>query len=192
MALAILALVIIGLLELNSLVTYQPAQLPPVTRARAVQAARAVSVAEHTVADVSVAAEHGRRVPFRVRMKDDDLTAFASTDVKVKRRLAARGLRDPRFHFSDGRASVSGFTKYHGRTVYVTVSGRPAASLTGRIRLTDVSVRIGKLNAPLLAKKAELMIDEMFRSGVARLPADVKQITSREGEIVLKGVSRPR
>jgi hypothetical protein len=180
-----------ALLVLRQLATYKPEGLPPVTVVQAAQARRAVTQAKDTVTEVSKAAARGQRVPFRVQVKADDLTTYASSDKKIKRQLAAKGFRDPRFRFEDGSVTVSGFMNYKKREVYVTVSGKPKADIAGRVRFSNVSVQIGKLSAPMLAARAQKVFDQAFSSGDARLPANVRQITAQNGQLSVNGVSRP-
>ena len=179
------------MVTVRHLANYKPEVMPPVTPVRASEARKAVTQAKDTVSEVSRAAARGQRVPFSVQVKDDDLTTYTASDMKIKRQLSAKGSRNPRFQFGDGTVTVSGFMTYHNREVYVTVSGKPMADVSGRVKFSDVSVHVGKLSAPMLAAKAQKMFDQAFSSGDAKLPADVRQITAQNGQLMLSGVSRP-
>jgi hypothetical protein len=182
---------VVGVILLKSMATYRPAVLPPATPVQAAEARAAVAEARETISEISKAAERGKKEPFDVQLKDEHLTTYMATDKRIKARLMAEGLRDPRVRFESGRVIVSGFKTYHGKEAYVTVSGKPTAGVDGRVKLAGISVKVGKLNAPMLASKAEKMLDDMFRSGETKLPANVKQITAQNGELHLRGVSRP-
>jgi hypothetical protein len=187
----ILVLAVCGSLELRHMMTYEPQYVVPPSPVRAAEARKAVSEVRRRVSKVSAAARRGRRVPYQVSVNDDDLTSYVATDKKTKARLAAKGIRDARFHFDDGRVRVSGFLNYHGQKVYATLSGKPVPGIDGKIRFVDVGVQLGKVNAPVLIGKAQGLIDEMFQSGVAPIPPGIRQITAQGGELTLIGVTRP-
>lgn len=181
-----------GLLLLRHMIDYRPQSLPPVAPVRVAEAKKAVTAAEKTVHKVTASAAHGRREPFQVRLKEDDVTTYVASNQKIKKRLATKGFKEPRFEFRDGRVNIAGLVTYHGKEVYVTVSGKPTTTAEGRVTLSDISVKLGQLSVPVLARKAEQMMEDMIRSGETQLPADIEQITSQQGELTLKGVSRPK
>ncbi len=189
---ACLVLLAGGLCVLKNMASYTPKALPPAAPVQAAEAKQAVAQARKTVSGIARAAEQGKRKPFHVHITDDELTTFAASDSKIKARLRAKGMKDPRFVFENGRVTVSGFMTYHDKKAYVTLCGRPVAGADGRVKLANISVKLGKLSAPMLAGKAQEMFDDMFRSGELKLPADVRQITAQGGELHLRGVSRPK
>jgi hypothetical protein len=171
---------------------YTPPTAVPVTASQSEKARLSITAAQKTIFRVAKAASEGRRVPFQVRISEDDLTNFAATDPTTRAKLASFGMTNPSVKFRDGLVAVSGLKELGGRKVYITVVGKPEVAADGRLGLADIKVRMGKLGiTSFAADGVKSAMDGMFRSGETRIPADISLIDARNGVLTLQGYSRP-
>lgn len=187
----IAATVVIGLLIIRWMVYYRPPAQPSVTPAQAAHARQSIIQARKTLERASQAADEGKKVPFEVKLTEEDMTRFVSTDSRIKAKMVNIGLSQPLIQFRGGLISVSGLTKLRGRQVHVTISGKPTASEDGYIRLADTTAYVGKLDVtPMLAGRIEDKVDGLFRSGETRVPPGLKSITAQNGVLSMRGTSQ--
>lgn len=170
--------------------SYKPAAPPIITPQEAAHAKASVMQVRRTLAKISKAAAQGRKESFEVKLSENDLTEFVSTDKRFKAKLAAAGLKNPRIQFRDDLVIVSGLTRFKGRQVYVTVNGTPEAGKDGYLELANTKAYVGRLDVtPILAARVEDKIDELFRSGETRVPPGLDTIEARNGFLTMRGSS---
>ncbi|MDO8681856.1 MAG: hypothetical protein Q7N50_00030 [Armatimonadota bacterium] len=186
-------ILIIGLLVAARLATYTPPEEPEIiTWSEAEHARQAIEAAERELEEASQAAKAGEKKSFQVSIAQQDATNFLRTDKSAAGVLANRKVEKPRIEFQSDRVNGSGYVTFHGRRVYVTVSGQLSHATGGKIAFRSDSVTVGKLPAPgQLAAKVDEMINAYIAFGPSVLPAQITEISSDGGMLTLKGVSDP-
>ncbi len=74
-------------------------------------------------------------------------------------------VRDLKVYFGDGSIAATGVTDYRGRSVHLTVRGRPVVS-GGDVSIEITEVLVGRLTAP---QSVHDQVRKEFNSGIRRL-----------------------
>ena len=187
-------ILIVGLIYLVRMTTYAPSDdSPAITPQQAAQSQAAVEQAEQELGDVRRAAQAGKRTPFKVSIKQEDLTTYMRSDPTTSSVLRGRKVEKPKVQFNDRNITTSAYMTIHGRRVYVTVTGRLSQSPEGPLVFHSESVMFGRFSAPGAAlSKVDEVMNDYISTGKLLLPADITQINAENGVLTLQGVSSPK
>ncbi|MDO8588121.1 MAG: LmeA family phospholipid-binding protein [Armatimonadota bacterium] len=175
------------------LVAYTPPEEPAiVTPDQARQARSAVHAFGRELEGVEAAAAKGKRRPFRAALTQEDLTTFLQSDKSVGDLMSGRKLENPNVKFDSQEMVTSAYVTVHGRRLHVTVRGKLSQTSPGKLAFRSSSVMLGRLPAPSrMARKVDEAINAYLSFGKMTLPAQITEIKTDDGELVLAGTSDP-
>lgn len=183
--------VVVAFMVVIRMATYAPTETPVfVSPSDAVHARIAMNSVEDKLSDVSSNAKDGKRAPFKVSIRQEDVTNYLRTDKSLSGMMSGRHIEQPEVRFNSRTVTSSAYVNYHGRKLFVTVTGS-LSHAPGKLVFHTDSVRIGRLPAPSrIAQKVDEAINAYLTFGKA-LPAEITDVKTDGGRFVMTGMSDP-
>jgi hypothetical protein len=184
-------LIVVALFIVIRLASYAPPETTSyVSPSDAAHARIAVNSVEEELSGVSDAAKEGKRRPFKVSIRQEDVTNFLRSSKGASNLMAGRKVQQPEVRFNSQTVTSSAYVTYQGKRLFVTVTGS-LSHAPGKLVFHSDSVKIGKLPAPSrVAKRVDELINAYLTFGKA-LPARITDVRTEDGQFVMSGVSDP-